>query len=52
MHSTPNTTESGIVRTVSWEPCPEFAADPAEPGLCATCGWLEDDHEIEVPTAA
>lgn len=26
------------------EACSAFAALPDEPGICAACGWLEDDH--------
>jgi hypothetical protein len=24
--------------------CDTFAGDPDEPGICATCGWLADEH--------
>lgn len=24
--------------------CFGFAADPDEPGICSTCGWLHDEH--------
>ncbi|MGZ4713715.1 MAG: hypothetical protein ACXVJZ_13020 [Acidimicrobiia bacterium] len=29
---------------VAYEPCPEFTASEAEPGICAHCGWLDDEH--------
>jgi hypothetical protein len=29
---------------VAFEACAEFDADPVEPGLCARCGWLDDEH--------
>lgn len=50
----PNPTESraGLAPAVAWEPCPEFVADETDPGVCADCGWLEDDHTLEVPRAA
>ncbi len=25
--------------------CGAFAGDPDEPGICATCGWLHDEHQ-------
>ncbi len=53
MRSTPTApAETGLAPAVDWEPCPEFGTDPAEPGVCAGCGWLEDDHAAEVPRAA
>ena len=52
MRSAPNTTETDVDAVVAWEPCLEFAADPTEPGVCAGCGWLEDDHAHEAPLAA
>lgn len=52
--STPKSrpTEAAVAPAVDWEPCPEFGADATEPGVCAGCGWLEDDHAVEVPRAA
>jgi hypothetical protein len=32
------------------EPCLEFAAQFEEPGVCAGCGWLEDDHQAAIET--
>jgi len=29
---------------VLFDRCPTFAAVADEPGICATCGWLLDDH--------
>jgi hypothetical protein len=49
---TPSKPETGIAPAVEWEPCPEFVTDDAEPGVCAGCGWFEDDHTVEVPRAA
>ena len=34
------------------EPCSSFAALGDEPGICATCGWLEEDHPSLVEAAA
>ena len=28
------------------EVCGTFVADPEEAGICAACGWLEDDHVV------
>jgi hypothetical protein len=53
MRSDPNGTEdTGLAPAVDWEPCPDFTPDAAEPGVCAGCGWLEDDHVVDVPRAA
>lgn len=41
--------------TVLADRCGTFIADPDEPGICAGCGWLRDEHpEVEVaqPLAA
>ncbi len=41
--------------TVLADRCGTFVADPDEPGICAGCGWLREEHpEIEVapPLAA
>jgi hypothetical protein len=32
---------------VSIEACTRFDADADEPGVCACCGWLEDEHEYQ-----
>jgi hypothetical protein len=33
--------------------CGTFAADPDEPGVCAGCGWLADEHpDLAEPLAA
>jgi hypothetical protein len=37
---------------VTYEPCPEFAASDLEPGICAHCGWLDDEHPAAAPLAA
>jgi hypothetical protein len=29
---------------VLFDRCPTFAAAADEPSICATCGWLLDDH--------
>ncbi len=29
---------------VALEACARFDADVAEPGICAGCGWLDDEH--------
>jgi len=34
--------ESGA--TICWEPCAAFTCDEAWSDICATCGWLHDDH--------
>ena len=30
--------------TVLADRCGTFAGDPDEPGICAGCGWLRDEH--------
>ena len=37
---------------VAVEACATFDGDPAEPGICAACGWLDDEHAAGVPVAA
>jgi hypothetical protein len=38
---------------VAFEVCDAFDADPTEPGLCAGCGWLGDEHGAsDIPAAA
>ena len=35
--------------------CGAFAPDPEEPAICATCGWLHDEHTADArlePVAA
>ena len=55
--SAPSSAEP-IEAAVAYEPCVGFAPDAAEPGICAGCGWLEDEHPTtphpvtEVPAAA
>jgi hypothetical protein len=29
--------------------CGAFTADPDEPGICANCGWLLDEHPEPEP---
>jgi len=29
------------------EACTDFCADPDEPGVCRTCGWLQEEHPAE-----
>ena len=29
---------------VAFEACPTFDAEETEPGICARCGWLDDEH--------
>ena len=31
---------------VALEACARFDADVAEPGICAGCGWLDDEHRV------
>lgn len=57
MIETTKTTSAGIIEIhevplVAWEPCAAYTdADLTEPG-CRACGWLADDHEIEVEAGA
>jgi hypothetical protein len=38
---------------VAFEACDAFAAEETEPGICADCGWLDDEHPTaDVPAAA
>lgn len=48
----PRPEDTGLAPAVDWEPCPEFTADSVEPGVCTGCGWLEDDHVVDVRRAA
>jgi hypothetical protein len=47
--------DSSLVR---FQPCEAFCAEPeadSEAGICAACGWLEEDHraaEVERPLVA
>jgi len=36
---------------VAFEACENFDSDVTEPGICAGCGWLDDEHTV-VPAAA
>jgi len=36
---------------VAFEACETFDGDVTEPGICAGCGWLDDEHTV-VPAAA
>ncbi|MGZ4689455.1 MAG: hypothetical protein ACXVKA_14185 [Acidimicrobiia bacterium] len=31
--------------SVAVDRCGAFTADPDEPGICTTCGWLHDEHQ-------
>ncbi|MGZ4734381.1 MAG: hypothetical protein ACXV8R_02160 [Acidimicrobiia bacterium] len=31
--------------SVAADRCGAFTADPDEPGICTTCGWLHDEHQ-------
>ena len=31
---------------VAFEACSAFDGDPSEPGICAGCGWLDDEHRV------
>ena len=42
---TPADRSAGIP-AVRWEPCRTFAGDTADGGMCDTCGWPSDDHEL------
>jgi hypothetical protein len=38
---------------VAFEACETFDAEETEPGICAGCGWLDDEHTaVGVPAAA
>ena len=42
-----------VAPDVAFEACPTFDADLTEPGICAGCGWLDDEHAaFGVPAAA
>jgi hypothetical protein len=42
-----------IAPDVAFEACDAFDADLAEPGICAGCGWLDDEHPTtDIPAAA
>ncbi len=39
--------------TVLADRCDSFAGDLDEPGICAGCGWLRDEHpDLQEPIAA
>ena len=33
------------------EACFEFTPEPDEPGVCACCGWLEEEHQAAIEPA-
>ncbi|MET1002725.1 MAG: hypothetical protein ABWZ15_13015 [Acidimicrobiia bacterium] len=35
---------------VRWEPCAAFASDGD--GVCRECGWLDDEHPVELARAS
>jgi hypothetical protein len=42
-----------VAPTVLADRCDCFAGDIDEPGICAGCGWLRDEHpDLEEPIAA
>jgi len=38
--------------STGWEPCPSFTADAAASPVCAGCGWLAPEHEVDVRLAS
>ena len=42
--ATPATVTTLEAPLVLIDPCTGFSASAAEPGICAGCGWLDDEH--------
>jgi hypothetical protein len=47
-HDTITTSRPGLhlAPPVRWEPCAEHDDDPTDPGVCGSCGWSADDHDL------
>ena len=37
--------------SVRFEPCLVFHDDGNDVGVCASCGWTSDEHEVELHAA-
>jgi hypothetical protein len=47
----PSPTPNRSAASVLVEACLEFEAEVDEPGVCAACGWLEEEHQAAIETA-